>query len=88
MHVNISKAHVAASEVHRIKVDHVRNAFILSGDDDRFTNHSDDLNTSHHDNEGYAVRDINAGEEITGDYNNWGGKSPEYNWQVLRAASA
>lgn len=67
--------------------DHVRNAFILSGDDDRFTNHSDDPNTSHHDNEGYAVRDINAGEEITGDYNNWGGKSPEYNWQVLRAAS-
>ena len=67
--------------------DQARNAFMLSGDDDRFTNHSDTPNTSHHDNEGYSGRDIDEGEEITGDYKSWGGNSPDYNWQILRAAA-
>ena len=48
--------------------------FILSGDDDRFTNHSDAPNTCRRDVDGqrypvvYATRDILAGEEITCDY--------------------
>jgi uncharacterized protein len=50
-----------------------RKVYILSSDDDRFTNHSDEPNTA---NEGddvtYALRDIQAGEEITWDYRGWG----------------
>jgi uncharacterized protein len=44
--------------------------FVLSGDDDRFTNHADEPNTTVIDN-GYTIanRDIQAGEEITADYN-------------------
>lgn len=46
--------------------------FVLSGDDDRFTNHSDTPNTRRRDVDGrqvvYAARDILAGEEITCDY--------------------
>lgn len=46
--------------------------FVLSGDDDRFTNHSDTPNTRRRDVYGrqvvYAARDILAGEEITCDY--------------------
>ena len=48
--------------------------FVLSGDDDRFTNHSDTPNTRRRDVDGqryqvvYATRDILAGEEITCDY--------------------
>ena len=51
--------------------------YVLSSDDDRFTNHSNEANTT--DEElttyaaGYAVRDIQAGEEITWDYRPWGG---------------
>lgn len=47
--------------------------FVLSGDDDRFTNHSDTPNTRQ-ENTGttypivFAARDISAGEEITCDY--------------------
>ena len=47
--------------------------FMLSGDDDRFMNHSDTPNTRQQ-NDGashsvvYAARDISAGEEITCDY--------------------
>jgi uncharacterized protein len=43
--------------------------FVLSGDDDRFTNHSDDPNTSVID-DGCTIanRDIYSGEEITTNY--------------------
>ena len=42
--------------------------FVLSSDDDRVTNHSDNPNTRCRDDCTYAVRDIQAGEEITSDY--------------------
>ena len=42
--------------------------FVMSSDDDRFTNHSPDPNTRVVDNCTVAVRDINPGEEITNDY--------------------
>lgn len=42
--------------------------FILSGDDDRVTNHSANPNTRCAVDYTYAVRDIHEGEEITGDY--------------------
>jgi len=51
-----------------------RGTLVLSGDSDRFTNHSDDPNT-HKDKPNHprarvlAARDIEAGEEITADYN-------------------
>jgi len=43
--------------------------FVMSSDDDRFTNHSDDPNTRVVGDCTVAVRDIRAGEEITNDYN-------------------
>ncbi len=60
---------------------------VLSGDDDRFTNHSDDPNTAP---EGHnqpratmiALRDIAAGEEITCDY----GVIRSLKWQTLAEA--
>lgn len=42
--------------------------FVLSSDDDRFTNHSEDPNTRSRDCIMYALRDIHEGEEITCDY--------------------
>jgi SET domain-containing protein len=42
--------------------------FVLSGDDDRFTNHSDNPNTKCQGDCTFAVRDIQEGEEITNDY--------------------
>lgn len=42
--------------------------YVLSSDDDRFTNHSDDPNTRAVEDYVYAVRDIAAGEEITSNY--------------------
>lgn len=45
-----------------------KKAFVLSGDDDRFTNHANEPNTRSHYDCTYAVRDIQEGEEITGDY--------------------
>ncbi|SRR5712691_6804873 len=42
--------------------------FVLSSDDDRLTNHSDDPNTRCRGDYTYAVRDIQEGEEITNDY--------------------
>jgi uncharacterized protein len=43
--------------------------FVLSGDDDRFTNHADDPNTTIlEDGCTIANRDIQAGEEITTNY--------------------
>ncbi|MBL8887546.1 MAG: SET domain-containing protein [Phycisphaerales bacterium] len=46
----------------------------LSGDDARFTNHSDDANTASAESGRItvAVRDIEEGEEITWDYRSWG----------------
>ena len=46
--------------------------FILSGDDDRFTNHSDRPNTEVRGSTTVAVRDIAAGEEITINYGDIG----------------
>lgn len=42
--------------------------FVLSSDDDRFTNHSDEPNTVPVNDTMVAVRDIQEGEEITCDY--------------------
>jgi SET domain-containing protein len=42
--------------------------FVLSSDDDRVTNHSDNPNTRCRDDYTFAVRDIQEGEEITSDY--------------------
>jgi SET domain-containing protein len=41
---------------------------VLSSDDDRFTNHSDNPNTRCRGDYTFAVRDIQPGEEITNDY--------------------
>lgn len=43
--------------------------FVMSSDDDRFTNHSDDPNTRVSGDCTVGVRDIQPGEEITNDYN-------------------
>ena len=43
--------------------------FVMSSDDDRFTNHADDPNTRVVGDHTVAVRDIQRGEEITNDYN-------------------
>lgn len=49
--------------------------YILCSDDDRFTNHSDDPNTTDFPGGGlagsFALRDIHSGEEITWDYRPW-----------------
>jgi SET domain-containing protein len=42
--------------------------FVLSSDDDRFTNHSDTPNTEPMDDYTIATRDIHPGEDITIDY--------------------
>jgi SET domain-containing protein len=42
--------------------------FILSSDDDRFSNHADDPNTIQDGETMYACRDIKYGEEITCNY--------------------
>jgi uncharacterized protein len=42
--------------------------FVLSSDDDRFSNHSDDPNTLQDGDTMYACRDIACGEEITCNY--------------------
>ena len=42
--------------------------FVLSSDDDRFTNHSDTPNTKDCGHHSEAVADIQPGEEITADY--------------------
>lgn len=51
--------------------------YVLSGDDDRFTNHSDDPNTGNDGVTTFARRDIPAGDENTWDYRPWGGLIPE-----------
>jgi hypothetical protein len=50
-----------------------RRMYVLSADDDRFTNHSDDPNTENVGEATHAVRDIRPGEEITWDYRPWSG---------------
>ena len=48
-------------------------SFLLSGDDDRFTNHSDKPNTGMEGcDDMVALRDIHPGEEITCDYRHVG----------------
>ena len=46
--------------------------FVLPGDDDRFTNHSDTPNTRVKDGNMIAIVDIQEGDEITCDYNEIG----------------
>lgn len=47
-------------------------AFVLSGDDDRFTNHSEEPNSAFYGKwETIATRDILIGEEITINYSVW-----------------
>lgn len=55
--------------------DRTREAYVLSGDDDRFTNHSDAPNTMDDGLFTVANRDILPGEEITADYRPWDGSS-------------
>jgi SET domain-containing protein len=45
-----------------------QNTFLLMGEPERYVNHSCDPNTRVHKLADVAMRDINAGEEITGDY--------------------
>lgn len=55
--------------------DQARRVFVLSSDDDRFTNHSETPNSQEEIGGGdksYATRDIRASEEITCDYRVWG----------------
>jgi uncharacterized protein len=46
-------------------------AYILSSDDDRFTNHSENPNTANEDDYTYALIDIYPSTEITWDYREW-----------------
>ena len=50
----------------------VQRVFVLSSDDDRFTNHSEQPNIQFEAETAVAIRDILAGEEITGDYRELG----------------
>lgn len=50
---------------HHTKTD----VYVMSSDDDRFTNHADEPNTRVDDDCTIAVRDIHPGEEITNNYN-------------------
>jgi len=54
-----------------------RNAYVLCADDARFTNHSDNANSRFCGDYDVAVRDIQAGEEITDNYT-------EYEKQMLQ----
>ena len=54
--------------LHYTWYDKEHGGYILAGDDDRFTNHSDDPNTRWDGKFTFAVRDIQAGEEVTFDY--------------------
>jgi hypothetical protein len=47
-------------------------AHILSSDDDRFTNHSDNANVKFHGEHAIAIRDIQEGKEITDNYTEFG----------------
>ena len=49
-----------------------RRVFVLSGDDDRFTNHSDAPNTRYDGRRSVAVCYLTVGDEITCDYRELG----------------
>lgn len=46
--------------------------YVLSSDDDRFTNHSNAPNTRFMDDFAVVIRDIHPGEEITDNYREYG----------------
>ena len=46
--------------------------YILSADDDRFTNHSDTANSRFCGDHAIAIKDIHVGEEITDNYTEFG----------------
>lgn len=48
------------------------NKHVLSADDDRFTNHSDNANLRFLGDHSIAIRDIREGEEMTDNYNEYG----------------
>ncbi|MFO1129550.1 MAG: SET domain-containing protein [Rhodospirillales bacterium] len=52
-------------------VDPIDRTMVISIDNSRFMNHSDDPNTDWDDTFGWATRDIDKGEEITCDYYNF-----------------
>lgn len=52
--------------------DLLRREFVLSGDDDRFTNHAARANCRMTPQGQYAVADLDAGDEITVDYHELG----------------
>jgi hypothetical protein len=59
-----------------------KDAFLLSGDHDRFTNHADSPNTICRENDMVAARPIPAGEELTCDYRD---HYPDWERRVGRA---
>lgn len=76
--------------LHYCYFDPRNNTYVLSSDDDRFTNHSDTPNTSE-DVDGtssVALRDIQPGEEITWNYRNWGGVRFEMTAAKARTGAA
>ncbi|MGE0103362.1 MAG: SET domain-containing protein [Blastocatellales bacterium] len=69
--------------------DELRRVYVLSNDDDRFTNHSEMPNSHIEMGEGreyksYAIRNIHAGKEITCDYRAWGNYEPLPSEEKLR----
>ena len=59
--------------------------YVLSADDDRFTNHSDNANSKYCGEYAVASRNIYPGEEITDNYNEFGKrycKETRPNWAV------
>jgi SET domain-containing protein len=73
-----------------------RRIWVLSSDDDRFTNHADDPNTqSVHDPSigprhlaaSFAVRDIAAGEEITWNYAEFNGLNQDLRGAVCASST-
>ena len=65
--------------------DPFQRVFVLSSDDDRFTNHSDSPNIAEKNERypAYAIRDIHPGDEITWDYRSWGGVTFESKLALL-----
>ena len=54
---------------------------VLCGDDDRFVNHSENANLRFHHDHAVAARDIQRGEEITDNCNEYGKALQEPLWQ-------
>jgi SET domain-containing protein len=57
--------------------------FVLSGDDDRFTNHADDADVRFCGDHAMAVRDIRPGEEITDSYAELGKSLDAFRYGVV-----